>query len=213
MTIRKLKQDHGLSTNKMNMHSTSFHIRLALFLTTLLCGGCISTTYPDSWPRRLPVQPGECPDLNGTYKDIGSRAFDTVVTQYSSFSSILKNDQITDSTSGGYFTIRNPDARTMEITCFDREGNVILQKKYSAEKGEFLCDEEGVAVERPLKFAASNLSAVSWGKRHYAKADDGSFVVREDETGIFALIIVPVGFGSQRQWFLHQRISEAEEPR
>lgn len=164
----------------------------------LLLAGCASVPlgYPDGWPPMQP-QSRACPDLAGTYAQVGEAAPGCASGDSCarlSFDLVAGIPGVEDkaSVAGTQVQLRQPEAAVLEISVREGErqlGGVSL----SAARGEFRCTPHGlVLVPRGGRVLVVGGSPYR-EQRTFNRASDGSLVMLREALGGGEGLALPFG--------------------
>lgn len=172
---------------------------LGVSLLLLLFAGCTSTPlgYPDAWPPMQAVQPNACPDLAGTYGQVGEAtpgcpAGDSCARLSFDLLAGIPGVEDRASVAGTQVQLHLPDPSALEISVREGErqlGGVSL----SAARGEFRCTPHGlVLVPREGRVLVVGGSAYR-EQRTFNRASDGSLVMLREALGAGEGLTLPFG--------------------
>lgn len=161
-----------------------------LLLLSSLCSGCgYSTSYPPTWPEvETELVGNDCPDISGTYKELGHEAQEGKGA--SSLSSIFWEDEMDPE---GLVVFSRPDTQTIVVEgAYD--GNPYRQRTLTLDGDDFSCHDGKIWVSDAFFAAAVMIMAVVGGKETFgfAKTDDGSLLAEYQSSAVGVYVLIPV---------------------
>lgn len=199
----------------------------------LVVTGCSSVEpYPTAWAPTAPVIGGACPDLRGTWNNIGTKYGQAVrncgapkgigLHLPAACTSLVYNlmgpvgwwparpDIPSDAFLGHLTIIEQPSPDQLDIVtdqAIDKNGTTRLSLR--ASKGDFSCGAEGLTLRS--KSGVSTLESVDTEKRSFNIASDGTLVMKVISATRGLLYVVPMGW-SQQGWVKWERVSQEPMP-
>jgi hypothetical protein len=172
----------------------------SLFIILLLLTGLTACAfyqkYPADWAVVVSIEKNKCPDISGTYKNLGEskqkgdehKRLDRI---------LIPQSLISDSIS---VNIHQSNEDTLEIS-FWKGQKLILKKIYSKENKEFSCSPQGIRIRYKDWFGGEGFElGMEWGWLYLAKSTDGALVVNQRSKVFGVLFFIPV-FGSGSTWY------------
>ncbi len=165
-----------------------------------LVAGCSNIDYPTDW---APVQPAAttCPDLTGTYDDIGSGW--RVISGGNPIKEVPRLDNILIPdvpSSASHLTIQGPKDGLLKISAWSHKQ--WLANRDLVENTDFSCESGWLKV--PDSFAAGLpplFLGGSHGANYLSLAQDGALISRGEEKGAMIwLMIPPVVISDVKTW-------------
>lgn len=168
---------------------------VAAAVSALLGAGCVSPVdiehhdYPSDWPA-LVARHGDCGDLTGTYSNAGVGPASSPATSLTWY--LVRKDYRHPTVSR--VAIEGPVGDTFEV----RAGKDVADEvtRVLRRGADFDCADGWVSVRTIGPALGGTVSASTWGD--FAKATDGSLVVRHREQG-GGFAPIPI-YGSFRYW-------------
>ncbi len=175
----------------------------ARLLIAGLC--CVSFTscvwhprYPRAWAPREPETEGVCPDVAGTYEDLGESGGRSPKPQW--LSSILLGLYTAVPSFAGTVELRQPDEDTLEVLVWDGV-RLAEQRTFSRAAGDLSWDAQRLKIRHgygPL--AAEGFALVSgWQTIYLARNTEGWLVAKLRVESIGFLLFIPM-LGSMSGW-------------
>lgn len=176
---------------------------LFLFVSFTLQGCSAVLTYPTDWPAIMPMQKSGCPDITGTYQNLGKSQsgnkkylFDT-----------LTNEGIFGAHEHAGLFVKlewvSSDQNNLLVTLLDYSGDV-EQTLLNKTNGDFSCIDGALVVEFTEGMELIFEGYIDSGIRKFRLADDGSLVLEENSTYLahFTFVIpVVVKSTSHTIWY------------
>lgn len=183
--------------------------RVAIALVAVLAvAGCAALTgIPSGWPSRWPalarVEPGRCPDISGTYRDVDEGPFKPDVKARSLGYRLVRE------IAGGNGVVRisrhgDKEMRVQVSRADEGAGTFVL---VAGENG-FVCEDEGVRV----KGETLNFNNGGWARRSestaFRKTVDGSLAGKQRNVS-FGLILYLIPLPAVTEFWFMWRHPEA----
>jgi hypothetical protein len=175
------------------------------FLALIFAAGCTSPSltgipdkWPENWPKLEPIAQNECPNISGTYKNIG----ESVATFNPSGRALSYLAlQHFPSSENSYVTIEGNANEQIEITVFT-DTAILKQQTLSRESGHYSCDKTSLWLEPRTETAADGTgysrSNISLGLQ---KANGGVLAGQTKNKGFgLCLWAIPIA-GIQTIWY------------
>jgi hypothetical protein len=165
---------------------------------------CVSFTscvwhprYPRAWAPREPGTEGVCPDVAGTYENLGESSGKSPKPRW--LSSILFGLYTATPSFTGTVELRQPDDDTLEVLVWN--GPEAEHRVFSRGTGDLSWDADRLKVRHGYRrLAAEGLGLVGgWQTVYLARDTDGWLVVKLRVESIGLLLIIPM-FGSMSGW-------------
>lgn len=184
-------------------------MRRSIFLICLFCSACVfNDEYPVDWPAMV-VDSEECPDISGTYEDLGLSVSSDGNHRLSHLF-LSEPLQAVDVR----VTISQPDGQTLRVEALGADASEQAYRllrdgsEYSCQEGRIWISDTDLEIE-PIGSLPPAVGVGRW-RMGLAKALDGSLVGEERSTVVgVALVIVPFGLSGET-YFLWRL---AEPPR
>jgi hypothetical protein len=196
--------------NKTVSHPFSFFLVLTL-VVVLLITGCLGkavtgfdSDYPRTWPNLALTNGMDCPDISGTFKEIG--AYTYKYFEHQPLESLTYRLVGSPATTTAIVEISrwDEDALLVEV----RNGSVAGKShKLSRSRGDFSCDAQGVSLNPKVIQGAEGVGGARVTlKLGLKKAIDGSLVGEERMSSVgLVMWVIPIT-GDQTYWFRWQSV-------
>ena len=182
-------------------------------LIALLSGCVFREQYPEEWEGLQEVS-DECPNIAGTYKNIGQLDPSTVEKgQYTAYWEIPLTGELLDSGRGEeaisatHVEIAQPTPGILEVKAWE-ESELVTTKRYYEESGDFKC-KSGFLVIHFATNCGGAPEAFGCGSRndHFAKGTDGALILKLNEKGVGAVMIIIPAAVSDWRWYRFDAIA------
>lgn len=165
-------------------------MRAVIAFLLLSCAGCVSSTqYPADWPQP-DLASAECPDIVGTYDDVG-RLASTRGGQPSHPQSVLSRYFFEyDNRTIAYTKISSVDADSIRVESTE-PGKDPLSRRL--DRGEdFTCSDGRLWISDPLRIVDDGLSLRGRERIGLALSEDGSLVGESRVSARGRVLVIPV---------------------
>lgn len=176
-----------------------------LFLAPIFLTSCvIHQAYPSGWGSLIRVEENKCPDMAGTYMNVGELAdgkpYYRALTRF-----LFPNEPV-----GGTHVQFIQQDDTLEVSVWNWE-NLVRKKAYSKTNKEYSCSSEGIEIPYKEVYAGEAFElGMGWDKLYLIKSADGTLIANKKGYGVGVVIIIPVvGYGSR--WYRFKQ-ANLEEP-
>ena len=169
-------------------------MRSVVFFACFLCAGCVITSeYPDDWPKPGVSMNGDCPDISGTYEDVGQGSLD------GEWKSLSKTFFQSELASEGPVGIEQPDSESLVVKVTS-DGIDSATRSLQRAQNDFWCEDGKLWVSDVDK--TLRVWAVARGRDNigFSKADDGSLLSEFDSKGGGLVFFIPV-YGAVTSYF------------
>jgi len=174
-----------------------------LLLSSLFFTSCvIHQDYPSGWDSLIRVEKNKCPDIAGTYIDLGEVAEGKYPRSFSRL--LFPNEPI----GGTHVQIMQHD-ETMEVSVWSW-GNLVRKRLYSKANKEYSCSSEGIEIPFKEGYGGEGFElGMGWGKLCLTKSADGSLIMNKKGSAAGVVLIIPVvGYGSGWYRFKQANLEE-----
>jgi hypothetical protein len=162
--------------------------KFACAIATAAClASCVMVHgYPEEWARLKKTEDNTCPNITGTFKDVGFSTFSTGSCK-EGWPCRLSAHFFGGELGGSHVKISQTNDSLLEIQLL--RGDQVLKGRFlSAEKNEFVCTPEGLKVtkfEHIYVMAGTNNS-------YLHRAEDGSLIARLVQAGAGGVVAFPI---------------------
>lgn len=162
-----------------------------LFLTGCSTMSGIPDEWPSNWPTLQGVKSNACPNLEGTYRNVGEAVYSGAMLTTRTLS--VRLIKFGPRSSRSSVRLTQPSDAVLEVEVIE-QGAVLRKETLFRNKGDFHCDDEGLWV-RPSKYTAKDgtgygHSSTSLGFR----PADGRVLAAKERTSGIAVIgwLIPI---------------------
>lgn len=181
-----------------------YSMRGAILFLCSLCSACVMhEEYPSHWSPVV-VSTKECPDITGTYEDVGEVSSSD--SELSDFDTGFRLSEIfleAPLEHNAKLTISHPDANSIQAS-IQGSGASNKSHRHSREGGDYSCKDGKIWFSESSPWVIAEMYAIGYerGQVGFAKSEDGSLIgeVRSSGAGV-AFLIVPIG-GSKRDYII-----------
>jgi hypothetical protein len=181
----------------------------------LLLTGCIlnnwTTGYPAGYPKEWPpltAQRGNCPDITGTFRDLGFLGYEdpkypdayasAVITGYTLAWRFFQEPTMSKERK---VQISHPDTDSFIVEVLEQD-KLVSSGTFSISSGDVACEEGWVRLKPKVEGGLADVGV--YRNKTYiglAKAVDGSLVSKEDTSGFGAVMFIIPLVSSQTVWY------------
>ena len=184
---------------------------LCVFTFLICMAGCVTTPYPDDWPRTVAATALQCPDLTGSYENFGLWGDGDRIVLARLFFPLSLNEPL----------MNNYDLLAVSHMTLEHQGNNDLAVR-ALVGDELLMERLLAASQLPCREGRIVYHDTSWGldgiapffpvlyhssvDRLLSLASDGSLVIENHEFTKGAAIVIPLAVKAQ-YWYRFPRLS------
>ena len=185
-------------------------MRAAIICPLLACAGCVSSTeYPADWPQPA-LTDVECPDIFGSYEDVGLLASTRGGTPAHPQSVLSRYFFEYDNRTISYTRLSRVDTDSIRVESFE-PGKEPLSRRLDPDE-HFVCSDGRLWISDQLRIVDDGLSLKGNERIGLALSEEGSLVGESRISGHGRVFIIPVLARETDHvlWQIHA--SQAETP-
>ena len=165
-------------------------MRAMIIFLLLTCAGCVSSTeYPADWPRP-DLADVECPDIFGTYDDVGQLASTRGGTPAHPQSVLSRYFFEYDNRTIAYTRISRGDAGSIRVESFE-PGRDPLSRRLDSDE-HFMCSDGRLWISDPLRIVDDGLSLRGQERIGLALSENGALIGESRVSARGRVFIIPV---------------------
>ncbi len=195
---------HALKTKKIRF---LFFRGLALSALILASGCVFKEPFPDEWGT-IQESSDECPKIAGIYNNLGQLEPSTIEKgQYTAYWEIPLTGELfyegngEEVTSATHVEITQPKPGVIYVTAWD-DSEIVATASFSKNEGDYKC-KSGFVVFHLGTSCGGTTEAFGCGSRkdHFATSTDGALILKVNEKGIGAALILLPAAVSEWRWY------------
>jgi len=179
-----------VTTDGRMCNSGVIRMRAVIIFLLLTCAGCVSSTeYPADWPRPA-LTDVECPDIFGTYQDVGRLASTRGGTPAHPQSVLSRYFFEYDNRTISYTRISPADAGSIRVESFE-PGKDPLSRRLDSDE-DFMCSDGRLWISDRLRIVDDGLSLRGSERIGLALSEAGSLVGESRVSARGRVLLIPV---------------------